>query len=41
VLAREGIGFVDPAEVIPIQLIGRHGSLTPEEMLVPALGAVV
>ena len=41
VLAREGVGFVDPAEVIPIQLIGRHGSLTPDEMLVPALGAVV
>jgi hypothetical protein len=41
VLASEGVGFVDPAEVMPFQLIGRHGSLTPEEMLVPALGAVV
>ena len=41
VVARDGVGFVDPAEVIPIRLIGRHGSLTPDEMLVPALGAVV
>ncbi len=40
-VAREDIGFVDPAEFIPIQLIGRHGSLTSDEMLVPALGAVV
>jgi len=40
-VARDGVGFIDPAEVIPITLIGRHGSLTPDEMLVPALGAVV
>ena len=39
-VAREPVGFNDPAEVMSIELIGRHGSLTAEEMLVPALAAV-
>ncbi len=40
IIAREAVGFRDPAEVMPIQLLGRHGSLTDEEVLVPALGVV-
>ena len=39
-VAREQVGFVDPAEVIPIQLICRHGSLTTDETLVPLVGVV-
>jgi predicted AlkP superfamily pyrophosphatase or phosphodiesterase len=39
-VAREQVGFVDPAEVIPIQLICRHGSLTADETLVPLVGVV-
>ena len=34
------VAFVDPAEHTSIHLIGRHGSLTAEEVLVPALCAV-
>lgn len=34
-------GFEDPADTGPFELIGRHGSLTPAEMLVPCLSATV
>jgi len=40
VVARDPVAFVDPAEAISIELIGRHGSLTADEMLVPAVFAV-
>jgi len=40
VLARDPVAFVDPAEVASIDLIGRHGSLTADEMLVPALAVI-
>jgi len=40
VVAREDVGFIDPAEAMSLKLIGRHGSLTAAEMLVPAVGAV-
>ena len=40
VVARDPVAFVDPAEVSSIELIGRHGSLTAAEMLVPAVFAV-
>jgi len=40
VLARDPVAFVDPAESTSIHLIGRHGSLTPDEMLVPVLAVV-
>jgi len=33
--------FVDPADGGPIRLLGRHGSLTAAEMLVPALSHVL
>ena len=36
----EPVAFVDPAEHTSIHLIGRHGSLTSDEVLVPALCAV-
>ena len=39
-VAREPISFDDPAENGPVFLIGRHGSLTDDEMLVPLLAAV-
>ena len=34
-VAKERIGFTDPAEIMPIELITRHGSLTKEEIDVP------
>ena len=40
VVARDPVAFVDPAEASSIELIGRHGSLTADEMLVPAIFAV-
>ena len=40
VVARDPVAFVDPAEASPIELIGRHGSLTAAEMLVPAVFAL-
>ena len=40
VVARDSVAFVDPAEASSIELIGRHGSLTADEMLVPAVFAV-
>ena len=39
-VARGQVAFRDPAEVMSIDLIGRHGSLTPDEVLVPAVGIV-
>jgi hypothetical protein len=36
-VAQGRLAFVDPADTGPIRLRGRHGSLTAEEMLVPAL----
>ena len=36
----EPVAIVDPVEHISIHLIGRHGSLTADEVLVPALCAV-
>ena len=41
VVARDPVAFVDPAEVSSIELIGRHGSLTAAEMLVPAVFALM
>jgi len=38
-VAREPVTFDDPAENGPLALIGRHGSLTDDEMLVPLLAA--
>lgn len=38
-VAREPISFVDPDDTGPYHLIGRHGSLTSAEMLVPLLAA--
>ena len=40
-VAREPVAFVDPADAGPIRLLGRHGSLTADEMLVPALSHVL
>ena len=40
VVARDPVAFVDPAESTSIHLIGRHGSLTADEMLVPVLAVV-
>jgi hypothetical protein len=39
VVAREPVSFADPADTGPIELICRHGSLTPDEVLVPLLCA--
>lgn len=36
-VAHADVSFVDSADTGPFQLIGRHGSLTPPEMLVPLL----
>jgi hypothetical protein len=38
-VARTKAAFHDPQDVGPYELIGRHGSLTPAEMLVPLLAA--
>ena len=40
VVARDPVAFVDPAEANSIELVGRHGSLTAAEMLVPAVFAL-
>jgi hypothetical protein len=37
----ESTGFDDPTDTGPFELVGRHGSLTPDEMLVPCLVATV
>lgn len=36
-VARNDVAFVDPADTGPFNLVGRHGSLTSAEMLVPLL----
>ena len=35
------VAFVDPDLPNEANLVGAHGSLTPDEMLVPLLGTVV
>lgn len=37
--ARDPVGFLDPALPGEARLVGAHGSLTPDEMLVPLLAA--
>jgi predicted AlkP superfamily pyrophosphatase or phosphodiesterase len=37
--ARSDVAFLDPHDTGPYVLIGRHGSLTPAEMLVPLISA--
>lgn len=39
-VAREPVAYVDPLDTGPYHLIGRHGSLTADEMLVPFLAAL-
>lgn len=39
-VAKGTIGFVDPADTGPHKLIGRHGSLTSAEMLVPLIATI-
>lgn len=38
-VARDPISFADPDDTGPFELIGRHGSLTSDEMLVPLLAS--
>ncbi len=38
-VARDPVSYVDAADTGPYELIGRHGSLTEDEMLVPFLAA--
>ena len=38
-VARRDVAFHDPQDTGPYSLIGRHGSATPAEMLVPLLVA--
>ena len=40
VVASAPVSFADPADGGSASLVGRHGSLTPGEMLVPLVGAV-
>lgn len=40
VAARGRVGFADGDDVVSTRLVGRHGSLTPGEMLVPVVVAV-
>jgi predicted AlkP superfamily pyrophosphatase or phosphodiesterase len=40
VAAKGTVAFYDPRDTGPYVLIGRHGSLTPDEMLVPFLAGV-
>ena len=40
-VARANVTFDDPEENGPFKLVCRHGSLTPDEMLVPLLSATV
>lgn len=39
-VAREPISFDDPADSGPYKLVGRHGSMTADEVLVPLLVAI-
>jgi hypothetical protein len=38
-VAREDVAFHDPQDTGPFELVGRHGSLSAAEMLVPLLSA--
>lgn len=38
-VARDPVAYVDPLDTGPYQLVGRHGSLTEDEMLVPFIAA--
>lgn len=38
-VAREDVAYADPADTGPYSLIGRHGSMTEAEMLVPFIAA--
>ena len=38
-VARRDVAFHDPLDTGPYELVGRHGSLTSAEMLVPLLAA--
>jgi hypothetical protein len=40
VAAKGTVAFFDPRDTGPYVLVGRHGSLTPDEMLVPLLAGV-
>ena len=40
-VAREAVAYIDPHDSGPYMLIGRHGSMTEAEMLVPFLAATV
>ncbi len=40
IVAHAPMGFTDPADPGASRLVGRHGSLTPDEMFVPVLTAV-
>lgn len=39
-VARDDVSYIDPLDTGPYQLIGRHGSLTAAEMLVPFIAAM-
>jgi hypothetical protein len=39
-VAREAVSYIDEADTGPYELVGRHGSLTAAEMLVPLLVGV-
>lgn len=39
-VAREPVAYVDPMDTGPYHLIGRHGSLTQDEMLVPFVAGI-
>lgn len=40
-VAREPVAYEDPSDTGPYVLVGRHGSMTPAEVLVPVLVATV
>jgi predicted AlkP superfamily pyrophosphatase or phosphodiesterase len=40
-VARDPVAYVDPLDTGPYRLIGRHGSMTEPEMLVPFIAATV
>jgi len=41
VIPFEAIGYADPDDTGPFELVGRHGSLTAAEMLVPCVATIV
>jgi hypothetical protein len=40
VVARADVAFTDPTDTGPYHLVGRHGSATPAEMLVPLVATI-